>query len=1028
MTSSAAATGRRAHVTAVIVSHDGADWIPRLLSSLEAATVRPDRVVAVDTGSTDRSADLLRAGLGAASVLSADRSTGYGAAVQLGLDHLDALHADRPDEAADRTDDDHWVWLLHDDLAVDPEALAALLAAVRAEPATDVVGPRVRQWPRRLRLLEVGLTVTGTARRLTGVEPGEYDQGQHYRPHDVLAVGSAGLLVRRRVWDALGGFSPRLSLFADDLDFGWRATRAGYRVGVAPAAIVYHVQAATDGRRSAGAVRGRPARVSRQHHLMVVLRHCRAWAVPLLVVRFVLGSLLRMLGLLLTRSPRRALDELAALGGLLAFLPRLPGWRREALPRGDEQRRASRAEVRQHLPPWWTPYRIGIDAVGQFGVDLIGAVGGAQLVGRRPTETGPVPEEAEDLEPETGPLTRIRRRPMLGVFALLVVLALFAPGLDLAGPGLLHGGALLPAPPGVGDWWRLYGESWHAVGTGSDAAAPPYVLVLALLGSVLAAKEWLAVDLLLGLAVPLSAVTAYAGLRRVVRSRWVRIWAAVAYALLPVLTGAVAQGRFGTVAATVLAPLVLLPLAGLARGRDVNSRIRSGLATGLALAAVVAFAPPAWPVAGATLVVWAAVDLARPGRRPVGTLLATLGAVATPLLLLMPWTWQLGTDLDSWLADTGFAVGVPAGTAGWLPGLGDTFGAAPTWFGYGLAAAAVVALLRADRRAGVLTAWLGGLAALGTVLVQQQHGVWPGFTIVMLYGAAIAAAALAADGVLETLAGASFGWRQPLALVTAVAAVAVPVAGAVWWMSSDQTLLHRGTPVDLPAYMADAQRTAAQPRTLVLEHGDGGVVRYHLSRDAGVFLGQESMQSGDELAPLVARLVSDPARGDAQALADAGVGFIVLRGADTDISAAIDGAAGLQRASAADEGAVAWRVDLPSGGVRVVPADPRQAVVLPSRAGTVSTRIDPSDDAPRRLVVAERAGDRWRAELDGTALTAAEPADGWAQTFELPADGGHLEVGYDTARGWWIAGQVAVLVLALVLAAPTRRRPDDETD
>src|SRR5438067_49652 len=46
-------------VTAVLVAHDGAEWLPEALAALARSTRLPSRVVCVDTGSTDGSAELL---------------------------------------------------------------------------------------------------------------------------------------------------------------------------------------------------------------------------------------------------------------------------------------------------------------------------------------------------------------------------------------------------------------------------------------------------------------------------------------------------------------------------------------------------------------------------------------------------------------------------------------------------------------------------------------------------------------------------------------------------------------------------------------------------------------------------------------------------------------------------------------------------------------------------------------------------------------------------------------------------------
>src|SRR2546423_1925341 len=143
-----AAEVARQSVTVVLVSHDGARWLPGTLAGLAAQTHRPDRIVAVDTGSTDGSVRLLTEALGEHSVFAADRTTGFGAAVQRALT-LSGGHATG------------WVWILHDDCAPDPDALEQLLRAAVSKPGARgpawgmgarpgvVRGARNRPRPRR---------------------------------------------------------------------------------------------------------------------------------------------------------------------------------------------------------------------------------------------------------------------------------------------------------------------------------------------------------------------------------------------------------------------------------------------------------------------------------------------------------------------------------------------------------------------------------------------------------------------------------------------------------------------------------------------------------------------------------------------------------------------------------------------------------------------------------------------------------------------------------------------------------------
>src|SRR4051794_36993341 len=312
----AVAPVRTTDVTAVLVVHDGAQWLPEALAALAASTIRPRRVVCVDTGSRDDGPAQLRAAVedGVVDrVLTVPATTGYGEAVAAALD------------AAPPGD---WIWLLHDDCAPDPGALDALLAHAEQLPSAALLGPKVRDWSDPRVLVEVGLTADRAGHRETGLERREYDQGQHDAVRDVLAVGTAGALVRRDVWDEVGGLDPALPVFRDDLDLGWRVNAAGHRVVVVPAAVLRHARAATTGRRVLYAAAGRPGGIDRRHALYVLLAHAAGLRLLLALPRLLLACLLRALGFLLTRQVLAARDELLAAVWVLARPARLAAARR----------------------------------------------------------------------------------------------------------------------------------------------------------------------------------------------------------------------------------------------------------------------------------------------------------------------------------------------------------------------------------------------------------------------------------------------------------------------------------------------------------------------------------------------------------------------------------------------------------------------------------------------------------------------------------------------------------------------------
>lgn len=66
-------------------------------------------------------------------------------------------------------------------------------------------------------------------------------------PHDVGAVTAACLLVRRGVWDEVGGLSLEFPVAYNDVDFCLKLRQAGYRVIYEPRAMLYHLESQSRG-------------------------------------------------------------------------------------------------------------------------------------------------------------------------------------------------------------------------------------------------------------------------------------------------------------------------------------------------------------------------------------------------------------------------------------------------------------------------------------------------------------------------------------------------------------------------------------------------------------------------------------------------------------------------------------------------------------------------------------------------------------------------------------------------------------
>ncbi|MFJ5835042.1 glycosyltransferase family 2 protein [Streptomyces sp. NPDC093089] len=1054
-------------VTAVLVTHDGARWLPDALAGLLAQERPVQNVVAADTGSADDSAQLVADAVGADRVLHLARRTGFGAAVEEAartapvLGPEDLAYLKRPsgwdpvsrtwnDDAYDLPELPHgepvqWLWLLHDDCAPEPGALAELLRVADSDADAAVIGPKLRGWYDRKQLLETGVSIARSGRRWTGLDRREQDQGQHDQIRSVLSVSTAGMLVRRDVFEELGGFDRRLPLMRDDVDLCWRAHAAGHRVLIAPDAVLRHAEASARERRTvdcAGRTAANPHRVDKAGAVYTLLANSRGAALPYVLLRLVVSTLFRTLAYLVGKVPGQAVDEVM---GLFATLLRpekiLAARKRRKNPA------VPASELRALFPPPGATVRAAAEQLAaNFGGGEADSGGSRHGV----VESGPGGDDADYLEIEQfARLKKIARKPGPVLFALLLLVSLVACRNLFAG-GSLAGGALLPAPDTVSGLWSRYADAWHALGTGGTQSAPPYLAVLAALSALFLGSTSTALTLLLVCSVPLAGFTAYFAARGIVESKLLRAWAAIAYAFLPAVTGALAAGRLGTAVLAILLPLIArAAVAAHGFNRPDRGSWRATWAYTFLLTFATAFTPVVWPLAvllGLGVLVVRRTDLTAYGLR-------FLAAVGTPILVLAPWSLTLLTGPSAFLREAG--LDVRTGTAGALDLLGTSPGGPGTTGGLlliGLVLAALAGLLREERQTAVRTAWAAALAGLLLAAVSNGAGGtgWAG-PATLVYGAALLAAGMiGAEGGRNRVAAHGFGWRQPVAALIALAcAVGPAVAAAGWMIGGADGPLTRRDPVQVPAFVAEESGTRDQPRTLVLGGTTPGEVAYTLVRGSGARLGDGELTAAaaddPRLDAVVAHLVAGSGADQTEELSGYAIRYVLVRdGAPRQVSRVLDATPGLSRLSQLD-GSALWRVDREIARIMIVPpatktdetktdaadaaeaeTDAAEPVAVAAGPVEAHTKI-PAGPEGRVLRLADRAAEGWTATLDGKELPRTT-VDDWAQGFRLPAQGGRLDLTYDEplTRTVWIWTQVGLAVVLLVLALPGRRREIDD--
>ncbi|HET6550821.1 MAG TPA: glycosyltransferase family 2 protein [Solirubrobacter sp.] len=302
-------------VAVAIPSWNTIDFLPACLESLGGQGVELE-VLVVDNGSADRSLDFLRREN--VRHVALPNNTGFAAAVNLAVARTSAPA----------------ILVLNTDTVLEPGCVAELLAALQADATLAGVQPRILQSEEGAggrsvagaRLYSAGqaLTRDGRAYELgMGKAQGEWSA----RRREVFGVCGAACLLRREMFEQLGGYDEAYFAFYEDVDLNVRARIAGWRFEYVPEAVVWHVGNASwqAGFKRPGADN---ARLVARNRLATQAKFMPLSAAPR-IAAVECGSLWR------AARERRLLATLRGKLAVLPWLPRLLHERRRLSAAGD---------------------------------------------------------------------------------------------------------------------------------------------------------------------------------------------------------------------------------------------------------------------------------------------------------------------------------------------------------------------------------------------------------------------------------------------------------------------------------------------------------------------------------------------------------------------------------------------------------------------------------------------------------------------------------------------------------------------
>jgi GT2 family glycosyltransferase len=224
-----ALTAARPAVHAVTVTWNGGEDVLACVRSLRRSEYPLARVLVLDNGSTDGSAERLERELTGPDVrlLRNRDNEGYARGMNALLREALAAGADL-------------VFSVNDDTETDPACVGKLVGALQANPEAGLAGPAivfhsrpgtVWQGGGRFSRLRAGVVVPGKGLPVEALP-------RH--PEHVSFLSGCAVLVRRRALERVGLLDPDFHFYYEDADFALRLAEAGMRLVFVPEARVRH--------------------------------------------------------------------------------------------------------------------------------------------------------------------------------------------------------------------------------------------------------------------------------------------------------------------------------------------------------------------------------------------------------------------------------------------------------------------------------------------------------------------------------------------------------------------------------------------------------------------------------------------------------------------------------------------------------------------------------------------------------------------------------------------------------------------
>lgn len=216
-------------VSIILLNWNSGEFTKSCIESLNEISYFNYNIIVVDNGSVDGSDYALKREFANIVLLKNNENMGFTGGNNVGIDFALQHEAD-------------FVLILNNDTVVDKNFLSEMVKVAETDERIGMTTCKMFYYDKPKRIWYAGGIVNKLTLKSKHIGANEIDAKKYSTVREVGFVTGCCMLVRRELIEKIGAFDENFFIYAEDLDWSLRASKAGYKLVYTGSAILWHMQ------------------------------------------------------------------------------------------------------------------------------------------------------------------------------------------------------------------------------------------------------------------------------------------------------------------------------------------------------------------------------------------------------------------------------------------------------------------------------------------------------------------------------------------------------------------------------------------------------------------------------------------------------------------------------------------------------------------------------------------------------------------------------------------------------------------